>query len=128
MRSLNRWLFLTLSLAIAGITHSQAYYQETPQGRKDIQTRVEDLQQAKAGWDKAQADWTAAQKELTALNQRVHTAEESSALQKRIAKDTSDMQTYTFQMMSDIYYLKSQWSYLTDKEKELVNQVEQMIT
>jgi hypothetical protein len=114
-------------MGIAGIAYGQAYYQETPQGRKDIQTRVEDLQQAKAGWDKAQADWTAAQKELTAMNQRVHTAEESSALQKRIMKDTSDMQTYTFQMMSDVSYLKSQWSYLTDKEKELVKQVEQMI-
>jgi hypothetical protein len=93
--------------------------------RKDIEARVETLRQDKASLDNAQADWAAAQKDLKALYSRLHTMDEAATLQLRINKDLSDIQIFTTQVMADITYLKSQWSYLTQAEKDLVKQVQE---
>lgn len=127
MKNLERWLVLILFALIVGGTGGVVYYAQNNQLRKDVETRIADLRQAKAGLDAASADLIAAQKELRSPP-RVYTFDEVRALRARIDKDQSDIQAYTSRIMGDVGFLQSQWSSLTQEEKDFVRQVQQSLT
>ena len=127
MKNFERWLLLALFFLVVGGTMGVIYYAQNNQLRKDIDSHLSDLRQAKAGLDAASADLTAAQKELRTPT-RVYTYDETRAIRARVEKDQSDIQVYTSQIMGDISFLQGQWSSLSDAEKDFVKQVQQSLS
>ena len=61
---------------------------------------------------------------MTTMSGRLHTFEEYQALRDRVQKDQTNIAAYYTEILGDLSYLKNQWSYLTQEEKDFVRKVE----
>ena len=120
MKNIERWVVFLFIFLIVGGTLGALYYAQNGQLRKDIGTRLADLRDAKSKLDAAQADLTAAQKDLFFTPGKVLTVDEKKALQARVDKDQSDVETYTTQILGDISFLQRNWTTLTQEERDYV--------
>lgn len=126
MKYFEKWFFPVFLLLLIGAgTTGMVYYAQNDSLRKDVDTRLADLRQAKAGLDAATADLALAQNELR-LPPR--TFDELTAVRARINKDQSDIQTYTSEILGDVTYLQGQWSLLTEEEKNFVGSIEKSMS
>ncbi|HJT24801.1 MAG TPA: hypothetical protein VJ873_09505 [bacterium] len=124
MKKPNQWfLFLTLIGFVATVTGAAVYAQDN-QMRKDDEERLADLHKAKSVLDAAKADLGVAQQNLAAVQQRPHTDSETQALQARVDKDQSTIQSCITQVVGDANFLETRWSVLTQEEKDFVSSVQ----
>jgi len=92
--------------------------------QNDIEAHLSDLHHAKAELDAAETDLAVTQKDMTTISGRLHTFEEYQALRSRAQKDQANISAYFTEILSDLSYLKAQWSYLTQEEKDFVKKME----
>lgn len=118
--------FLILSFMVFGFVGGVARSQND-QLRKDIDSHLADLRQAKGGLVSAQADLASAKQVLAAEEQGTPDPVGEQALWVRSDKDRSDIETYTTRMLGDITFLQNQWTRLSEGERDLVKKAGQSL-
>lgn len=127
MKKLSFWILPLMSLGFAGGILGDTSYMQNDQLRKDIDSRLADMRQAEAALDAAQADLTSAKRDKAALEKQTYDYDVMRVLRARIDKDRSDVQTYTTRLLDDITFLQSQWSVLSETERDTVKRASESL-